>query len=296
MEALFLGTSSMVPTKERNHAGIFVTYRDQGILLDCGEGTQRQLKSAGISLTKITKILLTHWHGDHVLGLPGLVQTMGSMDYPGTLHIYGPRGTRKRFGLLKKALVFEDRFETEVHDIAKRVFFEDREYFMEALPLDHSTPCLGYSIVERDRRRIKVEALKSLGIPEGPLVGQLAEGHSIKWKGKTVNPEQVSYLQKGKKLCYVTDTAVCNNAVELAMEADAFICEATYDDDLEEKAGKYKHLTARQAASIANQAGVKRLILTHFSQRYKETGRIVESARTVFSNSTGADDFMRFKV
>lgn len=296
MEALFLGTSSMVPTKDRNHAGVFVSHGNEGILLDCGEGTQRQLKIAGISLSKITRILITHWHGDHVLGLLGLMQTMGSLDYPRTLLIYGPKGTEKRLKLMQKAFVFEDRLDYKVHDIKKRVFFEADDFLLEALPLDHTTPCLGFNVVQKDRRRIKMDKVKRLGLEQGPLIGQLQEGHSINWKGKTVKPDEVSFVEKGKKLSYITDTAYCNNAVELAKDADVLICESTYAHDLEEKAMKYKHLTGRHAAMIATKANVKKLVLTHFSQRYKSIGQIEEDAKEVFPEIVCANDFTRIRV
>ncbi len=296
MEATILGTSSMVPTKDRNHAAVFVSYKEEGILLDCGEGTQRQLKTAGIPLSKVKIILITHWHGDHVLGLPGMVQSMGSSKYTGKLKIFGPKGTKKRWELLKKAYVFEDRFEIEINDVKKKVFFETKEFQLEALELDHTTPCLGYAIVEKDRRRIKMDEAKKLGIPEGPLIGKLSEGEKIKINGKTIKPDEVSFIEKGKKLAYVTDTGLCKNAVTISKNADLLICESTYDDDLLEKAEKYKHLTARQAAQIANQADVKKLCLTHFSQRYKQIDEISEHAKMVFHNTICADDFTKVRL
>ncbi len=296
MEMLFLGTSSMVPTKERNHAGLFLMRESEGILFDCGEGIQRQLKIAGISLTKVSIVLISHWHGDHVLGLPGLVQTMGSMDYPGKLRIFGPKGTKKRFNLLKKAFVFEDRIEVEVFDIAKKNFFSGAGFNLEALPLDHSTDCLGYSLVEDDKRRIREDVIQKLGIPFGPMVGSLQEGKTIKIANRTIKPDDVSFIEKGKRISYITDTAVCKNAVDLAKDADLLVCESTYADDLEDKAAKYRHLTARQAAFIATKAGVKKLVLTHFSQRYKDISEIEENAKTVFSNVICAYDFMRLKI
>ncbi|MBI2575173.1 ribonuclease Z [Candidatus Woesearchaeota archaeon] len=296
MEVVFLGTSSMVPTKDRNQSGVFVSYGSEGILLDCGEGIQRQLKIAGISLTKLTKILITHWHGDHVLGLPGVVQTLGSLGYTGRLRVYGPKGTAQRFELMKKAFVFEENIEMEVTDIGKRVFFEGSGFSLEALPLEHTTECLGFAIVENDKRKIQMDAVRKLGLPEGPLVGELQEGKSVKWKGRQISPDEVSYVSKGRKLAYITDTALCNNAVELARDADMLICEATYAEDLEEKAEAYRHLTSRQAGLIANRANAKKLVLTHFSQRYKTTHDVEEGAKTVFDNIICAKDFMRMRV
>ncbi len=295
MEITFLGTSSMVPTKERSHSAAFVSYKTHGILVDCGEGTQRQMKITGINLVKITKILISHWHGDHVLGLAGLLQTLNSSSntYTGTLEIYGPPGIAKKFELLKAALEFETVFETKIIEAKPGVIFMNEDFRIEAAMLDHSTPCFGYSIVENDKRHIKMDAIKKLGIPEGPSIGSLQEGKSIKWKGKTVAPDDVSTLIKGKKLAIIADTALCRGCTELAKDADILICEATYANDLEEKAEKYKHLTAGQAGLIANKANAKKLILTHFSQRYKNVQQIEEDARTVFNNVVAAKDFMK---
>ncbi len=296
MEVVFLGTSSMVPTKERNHAGAFVAFGNEGILLDCGEGIQRQLRNAGISLTKVTIILISHWHGDHVLGLPGLIQSLASMESSRKLRIFGPRGTKKRFGLIKKAFVFEEKAEVEIHDVSKRIFFETNDFKIESLPLEHSTACIGFSIIQKGKRRMNMEAVSKIGLAEGPALGKLQEGKSVKVNGKTIRPDDVSYLEKGKKITYITDTGICNNAVELAENADLLVCESTYADDLEEKAEKYKHLTARQAGMIANKADVKNLVLTHFSQRYKTVEQIEEDAKTVFSNVRCAFDYLKIRV
>ncbi len=295
MEITFLGTSSMVPTKERNHSALFVSHKTHGILVDCGEGTQRQMKIAGINLVKITKILISHWHGDHVLGLAGLLQTLSSSSntYPGTLEIYGPPGMTKKFNLLKQALDFEVTFDVKLTEAKPGVIFRNDDFRIEAEMLDHSTPCLGYSIIENDKRHMKLDVIKKLGVPEGPLLGKLQEGKSIEWKGKTVTAEEATKLTKGKKLAIIADTSLCKGCTTLAEGADILICESTYANDLQEKAENYKHLTAGQAGLIANRANVKKLILTHFSQRYKNVQKIEEDARTVFNNTTVARDFMK---
>jgi len=147
--------------------------------------------------------------------------------------------------------------------------------------------------VENDARHIRTDVVKKLGIPEGPMLGKLQEGKSIKWEGKNVDAETVTKLTKGKKLTIIADTVLCKNCIELAEEADVLICESTYANNLQEKAELYKHLTAGQAGLIANKANVKKLILTHFSQRYKNTQQIEEDARTVFDNVIAAKDFMK---
>lgn len=299
MEVVFLGTSSMVPTKERNQSAVFISCKNEGILVDCGEGTQRQFKITGIPLTKVTKVLISHWHGDHVLGLPGLIQTLNSTTTEHRLQIFGPKGTKTQLDYMRKAFLMEGNggsLALEVNDVEEGGFFETTDFRLEAALLDHSVPCLGYSIVEKDKVHVDMAAVKKLGLPEGPMLGELQEGKPVAWKGKTVRPADVTFAMKGKKVTVIMDTQLCNSAVKLAKDADLLVCEATYADELEGKAGEYKHLTAGQAAAIANKAGAGKLVLTHFSQRYKATGEIEENARRTFDKILCARDFMRVNV
>lgn len=299
MDVVFLGTSSMVPTKERNQSSLLITHKGEGILVDCGEGTQRQFKITGIPLTKITKILISHWHGDHVLGLPGALQTLNSSTTGHKVQVFGPKGTMEQFTLMKKTFFMEGNdkgLTLEVNDVYEGIFFENEDFYLEARTLRHSVPCLGYSIVEKDKVHVNMDAAKKLGIPQGPMLGKLQSGQPITWKGKTVKPSEVTFKTKGKKATVIMDTELCQSAVDLAKDADVLICESTYANDLEEKAREYKHLTASQAAAIANKAGVGKLVLTHFSQRYKTTAAIEEDARTTFDNIVCAKDFMRLNV
>ncbi len=299
MEITFLGTSSMVPTKERNQSSLLVSYKGEGIMVDCGEGTQRQFKITGIPLTKVTKILVSHWHGDHVLGLPGMLQTLNSSTTGHKIQVFGPKGTKEQLALVKKAFLMEgnDRGLTlEVNDVEEGIFFENDDFYLEAGKLRHSVPCLGYSIVEKDKVHINMEAAKKIGLPEGPILGKLQKGESVVWKGKTVKPSDVTYSTKGKKVTVIMDTELCQSAVDIAKNADVLVCEATYANELEEKAREYKHLTAGQAASIANKAGVGKLVLTHFSQRYKTTAQAEDDAKTTFDNTVCARDFMKIKL
>jgi ribonuclease Z len=296
MELIFLGTSCMIPTKERNTSAMLLSYNEENILIDCGEGTQRQLRIAGIKPTCITKILISHWHGDHVLGLPGLLQTLGASEYNGKLRIYGPRGSKEYVEKMMDAFVFSNKVDFEVIDITKTRFFDGKDFYMEAMQLDHSIDCIGFSIIEKDRVRINVAKAKELGIPEGPLMGELQEGKTITFKGKKIEPDEVTYKVKGKKITYIADTVLTDNCIALAEDADLLISESVYASEHENKAEEYKHLTARQAGMIANKANVKKLVLTHFSQRYKNTQDIEEDARVVFDKIICAEDFMRLKL
>ncbi len=296
MQLTFLGTSAMVPTKERNHSSALISYGSEGILIDCGEGTQRQIKIAGIKPSKVTKILISHWHGDHVLGIPGLIQTLAKNGYDKVLEIYGPEGTKERMANMFKAFSFEDKIETKIYEITKKRFFEGNDFFLEALPLEHGIITIGFSFTEKDKRRISVDVVRKIGIPDGPLLGKLQSGKSITFKEKKITPEQATYVVKGKKLSFIADTVPCNNALELAMNSDILVCEATYADNLKEKAAEYMHMTSKQAGLLANQAKAKKLILTHFSQRYKTMGEIEDDAKDVFSNTICAYDFMKIKI
>lgn len=296
MELLFLGTSSMVPTKDRNHSALLLTYGAENILIDCGEGTQRQMKIAGIAIPKVTKILISHWHGDHVLGLPGLIQTLSSSEYSKKLEIYGPIGTKKHFEYIKEAFFFEERFDAEITEIDKGIFVDNADFYIECYPLDHSVPCIGFRFVEKDKRKLDLEAVKKLGIPTGPLLGELQAGKSITLKGEKIAADDVTTIKKGKVVAFVEDTVLNSGCVKLAKDADILVCEATYADALEEKANEYKHLTAKQAAMIANEANAKQLILTHFSSRYKNLDQLGEDARNIFDNTLCAKDFMRITI
>jgi len=297
IELTFLGTSSMVPTKERNHSSILINFKGNNILVDCGEGTQRQLKFAGLSASKINKILITHWHGDHVLGLPGLIQTLAANGYDKTLEIYGPKGTKGKFMHLFKAFEFDQsRINMKIIEIQKGRFFENDDFGLEVLPLEHGIITLGYNFVEKDRRRIDLKKAEKLGLKEGPSLGKIQDGKTISLNGKKINPDDISYVVKGKKITLVSDTLPCKNAYKLAENSDLLVCEATYKSELEEKGEEYYHMTAKQAAAIANKSNVKQLVLTHISARYKEGKEVEEDAKDVFDNVKCAYDLMKIEL
>lgn len=296
MKIIFLGTSSMVPTRERNHNTILINYENENILVDCGEGTQRQFKIAKIKLTKITKILLTHWHGDHVLGLPGLLLTLGMSEYRKTLEIYGPKNTKSYFKKVLSTYLPRGQVKTKIFEVTKRKFLEKNHYELSAVNLKHSTYCLAYSIKEKDKRKINLEYTKKFGLVKHPLLGDLQKGKDIKFKGKLIKAEKATIVKKGKKVTIILDTLPCKNCVDLAKDSDILICEATYLEKNKDKARKYKHLTAKQAASIAKQANVKKLVLTHFSQRNKDLTETLKEAKKVFKNTVCAKDFLTLSL
>jgi len=300
MEITILGTSCMVPTKERNVQAIYIEYKGEGILLDCGEGTQRQMNIAGINRNKVRKILITHWHGDHVSGLIGLLQTISNNENPQRVTLFGPIQTKQRILYMLKSIGFEhNKLRLDVKELNPKgveKVFQNKDYYIECAYMDHRMPCLGYSIAEKNKRKINMTKAKKLGLREGPLIGKLQRGQIITFKGRTIKPEDVSYIQKGKKLTVILDTLPCTNAYELAKNADLLIAEAAYLAELEEKGQEYKHLTTKDAALIATKANVNKLIITHFSQRYKTTRELQDEIRTFFKNSRAAYDFMKLKL
>ncbi|MGM5484610.1 MAG: ribonuclease Z [Nanobdellota archaeon] len=288
-----LGTASMIPTKERNLTSILLEYADKGILFDCGEGTQRQMKYAGIKPNKVSKILISHWHGDHVLGLPGLLQTIGNTDSEKRIEIYGPRGSKRFFENMLKGFIYDTELEIEIIECTDGVIYEDDSFTIEARELSHGTRCMGYAFREKDARRMKKEKIE--GLP-GPIVGQLQNGQEVKHEGKNIKPNDVSYMEKGKKVSFVFDTEPCDNALNLAREADVLLCEATFLEELSDKGREFKHMTAKQAGLLASNGDAGRLILCHFSGRYKTTEALEEEAKDVFPDSKCAYDLFRFNV
>ncbi len=296
MQLTFLGTSSMVPTKERNQTAVFLSYGSEGILFDCGEGTQRQFKIAGISLAKVTKILISHWHGDHVLGLPGLIQTLSSMEYERELEIYGPQGTKKRMENMFEAFVFDKKISLLVREVKDEAFFENDDFKIYSYTLEHGIETMGYRFEEKDKRKIEMKKVRKLAIPIGPLLGRLQQGKTIEHGGKKISPDDVSYTERGKKVAYITDTSLCGNCYKAADNADLLICEATYSSKLEGKSEEYSHMTAKQAAQLANKSNAGQLVLMHFSARYKNTQELEEDARNIFDNVICANDFMKIEL
>jgi ribonuclease Z len=295
MEITFLGTGSMQPTKQRNHSGILLSYKNENILFDCGEGTQRQMRIAGIKPAKITRLCISHWHGDHVFGIPGLLSSMGADNPESKLYIYGPQGTKEYCKAMVKWFVAKDIIEHEVADVSSGTIYENDEFMLRAEVLHHSTPSIGFCLVEKDRRKINVEKARKLNL-SGPTLGQLQRGHDVVVKGKKIQVEDVAIVVKGKKVSYIADTIRCEGAERLARDADVLISEGTHLDALREKTRKFMHLTVKQAALIASENNAKKLIITHLSQRYKTPTEALEEASTYFPNSVIAEDFMKIKI
>ncbi len=295
MNIIFLGTSAMVPTKTRNHPSILLDYKTEKILFDCGENIQRQLAISNISSAKITKVLITHWHGDHSLGLPGLIQSMAVHHYHKELEIYGPKNSKNFVKKMISAFLLENKIKYKVKEVSGK-FFETEDFILESIYMKHSAPCLAYSFIEKPRRRINLNYLKKFNLTKHPILKELQKGKDINYKGKKIKAKYATYLIPQKKITYITDTALNPNCIKIAENSDLLICESTFASDLKDKAREYLHLTAEDAAVIAKKAKVKQLILTHFSQRYKKKSIFEKEAKKIFPNTIIAKDFMKIEL
>jgi ribonuclease Z len=284
----FLGTGSAIPTPERNHTSILAQTLNESILIDCGEGTQVQFRKANISPHKLTKILITHWHGDHILGLPGLMQTLALSDYKKTLEIYGPKGS-KEFMQSINILLGHHKIAYKLIEINSGKVFEDENILIGASQMSHGIPSLAYYISLKDKLRLDKNKLKKLKVPNSPILKQLLKGKNIKLNKKTINANQVTYKEKGKKVSFILDTLMNNNAIKIAKDSDLLITESSFLENSEKGAKlakDYKHLTAKQAGTIAKKSKSKKLILTHISQRYHHDAQsLKEEAKSIFKNT-----------
>lgn len=285
-----LGTGNATPTEQRNHTAILIEHEGEMILIDCGEGTQRQFRKAHLNPCKLTKILLTHLHGDHVLGLPGLLETLAMSNYSKTLEIYGPRGTHRHFMALEQ-IYGKFRLSLRINETEKQTIFETKDFKIDALGMDHGIATNGYSFILKEKTRLDKKKIRKLKLPNSPLLGELQRGKDITYNGKKIKASSVTYKEEGKKITIILDTGMNNNALVLAKNANLLICEATYSEEDEETAKEYKHLTNTQAATIAKKSSVEQLVLTHISQRYEHSIHILEKqAKKIFKNTKIAKD------
>ena len=280
----FLGTSDSIPTKDRNHTSILLSYKNENILVDCGEGTQRQFRKAQINPGKLTSILITHWHGDHILGLPGLLQTLAMQGYSKTLKIYGPKHTKSFLEEIMKMFVFVGKIKYEVKEVEGK-FLNLDDFMLNAFPLKHGTFCNGYSFIEKDKLKLNKQKLRKLNLPNSPLIKKLAEGKDIIHNNKKISSKGVTYLQKGRKISFIFDTGYSESIITNVKDSDILISESTYEKRDHSLAIKHHHLTSAQAAEIAKKAKVKKLILTHISQRYPSFFHIEKEAKKIFKNA-----------
>ncbi|MEI7024335.1 ribonuclease Z [Paenibacillus sp. y28] len=304
MDLYFLGTGAGMPSKQRNVTSIALRlYDERGTfwMFDCGEGTQHQVLHAPLKLSKLEKLFITHLHGDHLFGVPGLLSSRSNQGAEGLLTIYGPAGIRDWIELTISLSQSRLSYPLEIVEVQEGIVFQDERFTVEAALLDHRIDSYGYRVVEADQEGpLLVERLKELGVRPGPLFGKLKAGEDVVLEDGRVltSREFVGKPIPGKVVAILGDTRRCEAAERLAQQADVLVHEATFGAELPHLAEAYYHATSLEAAQTAHVSGVKRLILTHISSRYQEEGheQLLLDAKQVFGNTELAHDFSQFDI
>ncbi len=285
-----LGCSSQQPTRQRNHGAYLVRWNNEGFLFDPGEGTQRQFIFANIAPTCVTKIFVSHFHGDHCLGLGSMLMRLNLDKVQHPIHCYYPARGKPYFDRLRFGTIYHEVIRVVEHPIEKEGVVEIGEDFtIEAYFLDHGVDNLGWRIQESSTRKFDPAKLKMHGV-QGPAVKELEKVGKLYVDGKWVALDDVSTIREGDVLAVAIDTLVCPNMYRIASNAKLFLCESTYLDCHKTLAKEHHHLTAKQAALVAKEAGVKQLVLTHFSARYQDLGDFAKEAQEIFPNTVVAED------
>ncbi|MFW9771584.1 MAG: ribonuclease Z [Candidatus Thorarchaeota archaeon] len=325
MELIILGSAAAIPIRERNLPSIALKYEKELILFDCGEDLQRRLNEAHLKFNKPLKILISHFHGDHIIGLPGLLFRFGLIERTAPVFIFGPRNLylylylhRKILGLKAeypiktveidhtqdKLLEFNgldsETTNNEI-DIKNNVIFENKKYIIKYTLVEHSVPTFAYSFIEKPRSgKFNPERAEELGIPASHLWKKLQEGETINFKGRTINPfteKIVAPKRPGRKITYSGDTAPCDALIDIGKNSDILIHEATFSKDLDHIAKEKKHSTSIDAANMAQKMNAKQLILTHISSRYQEdAAKLLKDAQDIFPNTILAKDLLRINL
>jgi ribonuclease Z len=302
IKVTFLGTTAGIPTKHRNHAAVHLLYRSEQesqFLFDCGEGTQRQIFTAGLNFMRLNEIFISHWHADHFAGLLGLMETMNLEKREKELKIFGPEAQNfvevlldlgyasKNFPITAQDVPFEGQEVTTLLD--------DPEFSVVSIPAKHGIPAVSYAFVEKDRVKIDKEKCRKLGLPaSSPLYRKVKEQGSANFHGKTVQLDDIAFMEPGKKVVYSGDTMVTKNMLKLAQNADLLIHDSTFfEEDVFDK--QYRHTTFEDVLKLAEEAKVKQVVLTHISRRYQNVDAMKEKLKD-YPNARIAKDFMEIVV
>lgn len=307
MRVIPLGTSSGKPTVKRNVSALAVAREGEWLLFDCGEGTQIQIIRAGLNPSRLAAIFITHFHGDHFNGLPGLLSTMGMNNHNRELTLVAPAGILEYLDTLARLKILHINYPLNVVEIHKDTLAPNQltpvhqtaQYVVSACPLDHRIFSTGYRVDENPKPgRFNLEKALELGIPAGPSFGRLQSGQTVTLDdGRIIHPSEVLGPERpGKSVTYCLDTRPCQGSRELAREVDLLIHEATYAEEYTEEAISYGHSTAAQAATIAREANVKSLLLTHFSTRYPDVSPLLQEAQAIFAETRTAQDLTEIEV
>lgn len=293
-DIIILGCSSQQPTRTRNHGAYLVRWNDEGLLFDPGEGTQRQFIYANVAPTVITRVFVSHFHGDHCLGLGSILMRLNLDKVTHPIHCYYPASGKKYFDRLRYGTIYHETITVVEHPVsAPGIVEDDGRFRIEATFLEHGVDNIGWRITEPDTRKFDQSKLISNGV-RGPLVKKLHENGAILIGDKEIKLDDVSWIRKGDSIAVVIDTRYCQNALDIARDAKVLICESTYLEEHRDLAYQHFHLTAKQAAELALEANVKELILTHFSARYQSLRDFEIEAKKVFPNVHIAEDLKAF--
>lgn len=299
LKIVFLGTAGSFPTSKRNPSCVFVNHEGELLLFDCGEGAQKRMMQAKCGMLNISSIFITHFHADHILGIPGLIQTLSFNDRKQPLVIYGPKGVEWFVKLFVALGQFKPCFDVQSVEVSGGDVIARDGYRITVFNTVHGVPSVGYALIEDERPgRFNRERAISLGVPPGPLFRKLHHGESVEINGKIVASEEVvGPPRRGRKIVYTGDTRPTEEIVKASLGADVLIHDASMADDLGDWARTTKHSTAGEAARTAADAGVKQLILTHISARYGDsTDVLINNARDIFENTVVAYDLMELVV
>ncbi|MDF2550180.1 MAG: rnz [Chlamydiales bacterium] len=289
-----LGCSSQQPTRFRNHGAYLLRWNLEGMLFDPGEGTQRQFIFANVAPPVVNRIFISHFHGDHCLGLGSMLMRLNLDHVTHPIHCYYPARYKKYFDRLRYGTVYHETIQVVEHPVAKEGLVEDDGKFkIEAAFLEHGVDNIAWRITESATRKFDKARLNQYGI-RGPLIKKLEQEGHVTIGDQQISLEDVSWVRPGDTFAYVLDTKFCQNAIDIAKGADLLLAESTYLDEHKDLAHKHNHMTAKEAALVAKKAGVKKLILTHFSARYQNLKPFETEARQVFAETEIADDLRVF--
>ncbi|MBI2172783.1 MAG: ribonuclease Z [Candidatus Aenigmarchaeota archaeon] len=302
IEITFLGTTAGVPTKDRGHPAVHIKYRSEqeySCLFDCGEGTQRQILFTDVNFMRIDDIFITHWHADHFAGILGLMETMNLEGRTKPLNIYGPEAARF-VDILQELGYSSKKYQVVAHDAwfegtSPQVLLDNEEFQILSIPVKHSIPAVAYALAEKERVNVDKLKAKELGLPEkGPVYGEIKEKGSAVFKGKKIRLEDMSIVERGKRVVYTGDTMPCKNVITISRDADMLIHDSTFFEDAADDSN-YRHSNFDEVINISKKAGVKQLVLTHISRRYQSSHDLKEKLKD-YEGVKLAKDFMKIVV